>query len=32
VFTGIVRERGRVSSVEGGPEGVQLVVDAPETA
>jgi riboflavin synthase alpha subunit len=32
MFTGIVRERGRVSSVEGGPEGVQLVVDAPETA
>jgi riboflavin synthase alpha subunit len=32
VFTGIVRERGRVASVEGGPEGVRLVVEAPETA
>jgi riboflavin synthase alpha subunit len=32
VFTGIVRERGCVSSVEGGPEGVRLVVEAPETA
>jgi riboflavin synthase len=32
VFTGIVRERGRVASVEGGASGVRLVVDAPGTA
>jgi riboflavin synthase len=32
VFTGIVRERGRVASVEGDSEGVRLVVDAPATA
>ena len=33
MFTGIVREVGRVVAAEGGPEdGVALVVDAPETA
>jgi riboflavin synthase len=32
MFTGIVRERGRVASVGGGDNGVRLVVDAPETA
>jgi riboflavin synthase len=32
VFTGIVRERGRVASVGGGDEGVRLVVEAPGTA
>ena len=32
MFTGIVRELGRVSSAEGGAEGVRLVLDAPLTA
>jgi riboflavin synthase len=32
VFTGIVRERGTVASVEGDADGVRLVVDAPATA
>jgi riboflavin synthase len=32
VFTGIVREVGRVEAVKGGAEGVRLVVRAPETA
>jgi riboflavin synthase len=32
MFTGIVRERGRVASVEGGPDGLRLVLEAPETA
>jgi riboflavin synthase alpha subunit len=32
VFTGIVRERGRVAAVEGGEEGVRLKLDAPATA
>jgi riboflavin synthase len=32
VFTGIVRERGTVAEVGGGPDGVRLVVAAPETA
>jgi riboflavin synthase len=32
VFTGIVRERGSVAVVEGGADGVRLVIDAPETA
>src|SRR6266516_1500497 len=32
VFTGIVRERGRVAAVEGGVEGIRLVVEAPTTA
>jgi riboflavin synthase len=32
VFTGIVRERGRVASLNGGDAGVRLVVEAPQTA
>ena len=32
MFTGIVRERGRVAAVDGGPGGVRLVVEAPRTA
>jgi riboflavin synthase len=32
VFTGIVRERGRVAAVDGGSDGVRLLVQAPETA
>jgi riboflavin synthase len=32
VFTGIVRELGTVVSVEGGDEGVRLVVEGPATA
>jgi len=32
MFTGIVRERGRVASVDGDAGGVRLVVEAPETA
>jgi riboflavin synthase alpha subunit len=32
VFTGIVRERGRLVSCEGGPDGAELVVEAPQTA
>jgi riboflavin synthase alpha subunit len=32
VFTGIVRERGAVTSVEGGPEGLRIVVEAPAIA
>ena len=32
MFTGIVRERGRVVAREGGHDGVRLVVDAPNTA
>ena len=32
MFTGIVRERGRVAAVEGGVGGVRLTVDAPATA
>ena len=32
MFTGIVRELGRVASAEGGAEGVRLVLDAPVTA
>jgi len=32
MFTGIVRERGRVASVEEGPDGVRLEISAPETA
>jgi len=32
VFTGIVRELGRVVSAEGGGEGLALVVEAPSTA
>ena len=32
VFTGIVRERGRIVSAEGGGDGMRLVVEAPATA
>ena len=32
MFTGIVREVGRVVAMDGGPEGQMLVVRAPETA
>jgi len=32
MFTGIVRERGRVASMQQGPEGLRLDIDAPETA
>jgi riboflavin synthase len=32
VFTGIVREIGRVEAVQGGTDGVRLLVRAPETA
>lgn len=32
MFTGIVRERGRVAAVEGGADGVRLRIEAPETA
>ena len=32
MFTGIVRERGRVGAVEGGEAGVRLRVEAPATA
>jgi riboflavin synthase len=32
VFTGIVRERGRLVGRNGGPDGAELVVEAPETA
>jgi riboflavin synthase alpha subunit len=32
VFTGIVRERGRVVAVEGGADGVRIEVEAPATA
>jgi riboflavin synthase len=32
MFTGIVRERGRVHAVEEGPDGVRLEIDAPATA
>ena len=32
MFTGIVRERGTVVSIEGGHDGMRLVVQAPETA
>src|SRR5437867_2134319 len=32
MFTGIVRERGRVASVQDGPAGMSLEIDAPATA
>jgi riboflavin synthase len=32
VFTGIVRERGRVASIEERPEGLRIEISAPETA
>jgi riboflavin synthase len=32
VFTGIVRERGRVVSLAGGDDGLRIEIEAPETA
>lgn len=32
MFTGIVREVGRVAAIEGGDEGVRLEIEAPRTA
>jgi riboflavin synthase len=32
VFTGIVRERGRIASLDGGAEGIRIDVEAPATA
>ena len=32
MFTGIVRERGRVASMEEGTKGLRLEIDAPETS
>ncbi len=32
MFTGLIRERGRVTVASGGPEGVRLEVEAPRTA
>ena len=32
MFTGIVRELGRIASLEGGAAGIRVVVEAPETA
>jgi riboflavin synthase len=32
MFTGIIRERGRVASMRQEPEGLRLEIDAPETA
>src|SRR3712207_1338566 len=32
MFTGIVRELGRVAAVSGGAEGLRLEIEAPETA
>jgi riboflavin synthase len=32
MFTGIVRERGRIAAVEGGAEGLRLVIEGPRTA
>ena len=32
MFTGLIREVGRVAAVDGGAEGVRLTIDAPETA
>jgi riboflavin synthase len=32
VFTGLIREVGRVAGVDGGPDGVRLIVEAPATA
>lgn len=32
MFTGIVRERGRVVAIDGGAEGVQLEIEGPRTA
>lgn len=32
MFTGIVRERGTVTSLDGGTDGIRLEIEAPETA
>jgi len=32
MFTGIVRERGRVAAIDGGSDGVRLRIEAPATA
>jgi riboflavin synthase len=32
MFTGIVRERGRVAALDEGPDGLRLEIDAPDTA
>jgi len=32
VFTGIVRERGRIASVDGGADGIRIDIEAPATA
>jgi riboflavin synthase len=32
VFTGLIREVGRVAAVDGGADGVRLTIDAPATA
>jgi len=32
VFTGIVRERGRITAVDGGEDGITLTLEAPATA
>lgn len=32
MFTGIVRELGRVVSIDGGPDGVRLEIEAPQAA
>jgi riboflavin synthase len=32
MFTGLVREVGRVTAVDGGPDGVRIEVEAPQTA
>ena len=32
MFTGIVRERGRLAAIEGGADGVRLRITAPQTA
>ena len=32
MFTGLIREVGRVAAVDGGADGVRLTIDAPETA
>jgi riboflavin synthase len=32
MFTGIVRERGRIATLESGEDGLRLAIDAPQTA
>jgi riboflavin synthase len=32
MFTGIVRERGRIAALESGEDGLRLAIDAPQTA